>query len=168
MSASSDLNVVATGGRDLRILVRRLPDMDRFDTLYGHEGAPCGLTLSPDGSTAVSWDFGSSRSNVWLWDTVRVAARAHVPIRGRVFAVFFTPEGPIGVAHGIVAPLVRSEADRDIRIPTRLNLVSLTESRVVGGIPTLAKLVSTTPDGAAIVTATRNGTVTVFHRRGAR
>jgi WD40 repeat protein len=166
MAASPDLGVMATGAMDDRVLLRHASRRDRFDALYGHEVAPCGLKFSPDGQMLVSWDFGSRRSTIRIWDADRAASRGHVDINGRVFSVFFERGEPVAVIRGAVAGPVRSE-DR-VELPNWLTLVSLTDGTVLGELDVVPKRVATSPNGDVLVAATWDGVVSVFRRGGAR
>lgn len=166
MAASPDLKVVATGGRDFRVMLRALSDMNRHEMLLGHEAPPCGLRFSPDGTVLVSWDFGSTRSTIRVWDAERLAARGQVDIRGRTYAVFFDGSEPVAAVRGSVLHAGRSE--EPIAIRDRIRFVSLSDGRVVGEVPGEPKLVVTSHDGQAVATASWDGTVTVFRRGGSR
>jgi WD40 repeat protein len=166
MAASPDFRVVATGGRDLRILIRRAGAMDTFHPLVGHETAPCGLTFSPDGKMLVSWDLGSSRSTVRIWDTDRAAAMGHLDIRGRVLHVLFVDGNPMAVIRGT---LVRAR-DGGITSPpsNAVSIVSAVDGRLLGELPVAPRLVGANSDGSTLVTVSWDGRVDIFHRGGMR
>jgi WD40 repeat protein len=166
MAASPDLRVVATGGHDLRVLVRSLATMDRFEALQGHEAAPCGLVLSNDGATLVTWDFGSTHSTIRLWDTVRFAPRGQVDVRGRVFHVFFDGSRPIAVARGSVTAPGTPPAGN--AATDRLSFISLGDATVLGEITSSPKVVATSNNGEVFVVAAWDGRISVFRRGGAR
>jgi WD40 repeat protein len=166
MAASADFGLVATGGRDLRILLRTASTMDRFEPLLGHEAAPCGLAFSPDGMTLVSWDLGSNRSTLRLWDTQRVAPLSHLEIKGRVLQVLFAETGPVALIRGAVIR-VRDDAS-STSIPNGVSLVSAVDGQVLGTLPVTPKLVGASTDGRTVVTLSWTGRVNVFRRGGAR
>lgn len=166
MAASADFRVIATGGRDLRILLRKAAAMDSFEPLVGHEAAPCGLTFSANGDTLASWDLGSSRSTIRVWDTQRAAPMGHVDVSGRVLQVLFAESNPVAVIRGTVL------RTRDDGVPSSrsnvLSLISALDGRGLGELPVTPKLVGTSGDGSTIVTVSWTGQVDVFRRVGAR
>jgi WD40 repeat protein len=166
MAASPDLKIVATGGHDLRVLVRSLGAMDSFETLQGHEAAPCGLQFSGDGTTLVTWDFGSTHSTIRLWDTVRFAPRGQVDIRGRVFHVFFDGSRPIAVVRGVVSTPGTTPSGN--AATDRLSFVSLTDATVLGEVSSSPKVVAASKDGQTFVSAAWDGRISIFRRGGAR
>lgn len=166
MAASADFGVVATGGRDLRILLRRASAMDSFEPLVGHEAAPCGLAFSANGNMLVSWDLGSSRSTIRLWDTARAAPMGHVDVKGRVLQVLFVESSPVAAIRGTV---IRTRDDGSPPSPSNvLSLISALDGRVLGELPVTPKLVGMSGDGSTIVTVSWEGQVNVFRREGVR
>lgn len=163
MAASRDLQIIATGGRDHRVLVRRGLDLARFETLHGHEAAPCGLSLSPDGSQLVSWDFGSTLSTLRVWDLARLAPVRRVDVRGRILTVFFRGSGATAAMMGV--PVVVGGPRRQAGIPDTVQFLSVQDGRIVGELSVTPKLVVSTPDGRIVVSAGWDGTVRVFRLR---
>jgi WD40 repeat protein len=166
MAAAPDFGLVATGGRDLRILLRRATAMDAFEPLLGHEAAPCGLAFNANGKMLVSWDLGSSRSTVRIWDTERAAPVAHLDVRGRVFHVVFVESRPLAVIRGTVVRTRDNAAPPSP--PNLLSLVSVLDGRIVGELLVTPKLVASSGDGSTLVAVSWNGQVDVFRRGGAR
>lgn len=87
---SPDGNLMASGGSDGHILLRRVPDFTIVWKLSGHLSEVSGLAFSPDGRTLVSSEIGSGL-RFWRLDTKREVLR--LPLPEVCESLVFSPDG---------------------------------------------------------------------------
>lgn len=87
---SPDGSLMASGGSDGHILLRRVPDFTIVWKLSGHLSEVSGLAFSPDGRTLVSSEIGSGL-RFWRLDTKREVLRLHLP--DVCESLVFSPDG---------------------------------------------------------------------------
>ncbi len=87
---SPDGSLMASGGNDGYILLRRPPDFDVIGKLSGHLSEVSGLAFSPDGRTLVSSEIGSGL-RFWRLDTLREVMR--LPLTEVCENLVFSPDG---------------------------------------------------------------------------
>jgi serine/threonine protein kinase len=87
---SPDGTMMATGGIDGHIMLRRVPDFTLVWKLSGHLSEVSGLTISPDGRTLVSSEIGSGL-RFWRLDTHREVMRIALPEVCE--SLVFSPDG---------------------------------------------------------------------------
>lgn len=82
--------LMASGGSDGHILIRRLPDFTIVWKLSGHLSEVSGLAISPDGRTLVSSEIGVGL-RFWRLDTLREVLR--LPLPEVCENLVFSPDG---------------------------------------------------------------------------
>ncbi len=87
---SPDGSLMASGGNDGHILLRRTTDFAIIWKLRGHLSEVSGLAISPDGRTIVSSEIGSGL-RFWRLDTRREVLR--LPLRDVCESLVFSPDG---------------------------------------------------------------------------
>jgi eukaryotic-like serine/threonine-protein kinase len=87
---SPDGTLMASGGTDGHIFLRRTTDFAIIGKLSGHLSEVSGLTISPDGRTLVSSEIGSGL-RFWRLDTKREVM--HVPLPEVCESLTFPPDG---------------------------------------------------------------------------
>lgn len=87
---SADGSLMASGGSDGHILLRRTTDFTITGKLLGHQSEVSGLAISPDGRTIVSSEIGSGL-RFWRLDTMREVLR--LPLREVCESLVFSPDG---------------------------------------------------------------------------
>lgn len=87
---SPDGTLMASGGIDGHILLRRVPDFTVVWKLSGHLSEVSGLAFSPDGRTLVSSEIGSGL-RFWRLDTKREVLR--LPLPEVCESLVFSPDG---------------------------------------------------------------------------
>jgi WD40 repeat protein len=85
-----DGSLMASGGSDGHILLRRVPDFTIVWKLSGHLSEVSGLAFSPDGRTLVSSEIGSGL-RFWRLDTKREVLR--LPLPDVCESLVFSPDG---------------------------------------------------------------------------
>jgi WD40 repeat protein len=87
---SPDCTLMASGGTDSHILLRRIPDFALIGKFSGHLSEVSGLTISPDGRTLVSSEIGHGL-RFWRLDTMREVM--HLPLTKVCESLSFSPDG---------------------------------------------------------------------------
>ncbi len=87
---SPDGTLMASGGNDSHILLRRTSDFKVIWKLSGHRSEVSGLAFSPDGRTLVSSEIGSGL-RFWRLDTKREVMR--LPLPDVAESLVFSPDG---------------------------------------------------------------------------
>ncbi len=119
---SPDGSLMASGGTDSHIQLRRTTDFTLIGKLSGHLSEVSGLTISPDGLTLVSSEIGSGL-RFWRLDTLREVMSLPLPEvceslvfspDGQSLAIITCPPASAPTAGQVmVIPCPREEAKRD-------------------------------------------------------
>lgn len=110
---SPDGKLMASGGNDSHILLRRLPDLAIVGKLSGHLSEVSGLVFSPDGHTLVSSEIGSGL-RFWRLDTRREVLR--IPLPEVCESLVFSPDGH-SLAVTTVAPAASPQDGQVLVMP---------------------------------------------------